>query len=353
MSTILLSLLILHLAITLSTCQSSAPAKFPAILVFGDSTVDTGNNNYVGTAFRADHPPYGLKFPEKKATGRFSDGMLVPDLLVSRLGLKKTIPPFLDPALTDDDVRTGVCFASSGSGFDELTTAFSGVIPVLRQLDMFKDYLARLKGVVGDEESSKIINGALILISAGTNDFVFNFYDLPTRRVLFNISEYQDFLHQKLHDLVKLIYDLGGRKFIIAGLPPIGCVPLQITAKFKKPSERKCLHDQNADAIVYNSKLQNLLPKMQAELSTSKFSYVNIYDPAMDMINNPNKYGFVTIARGCCGTGFLEVGPLCNVLTPPCPDSSKSLFWDAVHPTEAVYRIVTDSLVDNILKNLV
>jgi len=42
---------------------------FPAILVFGDSSVDTGNNNYytpITSLNRADHPPYGIDFPTHK-----------------------------------------------------------------------------------------------------------------------------------------------------------------------------------------------------------------------------------------------------------------------------------------------
>jgi hypothetical protein len=37
------------------------------------------------------------------------------------LGIKDTLPAYLDPAVLPQDLITGVTFASSGSGFDPLT----------------------------------------------------------------------------------------------------------------------------------------------------------------------------------------------------------------------------------------
>ncbi|KAL6003047.1 hypothetical protein ACLOJK_023270 [Asimina triloba] len=294
LSYLLLLLLLRNITKAHGQDTSTPPPKFPAILVFGDSTVDTGNNNYIPTAFRANHAPYGVDYTRKEATGRFSDGLLVPDFLASDLGIKPLLPPFLKkPSLSDDDIRTGVCFASAGSGFDPLTTAASGVIPVSRQPDMFKQYISKLKGVAGGQkEANEIVGNALFLISAATNDFVFNWYDIPSRRISFgNISSYQGFLQRSLRVLIKDLYDLGGRKFAIAGLPQIGCVPIQMTAKFGKPSTRKCIEEQNSDSVAYNDKLRKLLPEIQASLQESKLAYIDLYSPVMDILTNPSKYG--------------------------------------------------------------
>lgn len=180
--------------------------NFPAILVFGDSTVDTGNNNFINTLFKANFLPYGQDFPGHIPTGRFCDGKLVPDLIASFLGIKDLVPPYLDPRLSDDEIKTGVSFASAGSGYDDLTTIISNVIPVSTEVDMLKSYIKRLNSIVGEEEAKKIVEGALVLVSAGTNDFVFSFYDLPTRSSEFNITGYQSFLLDKLQKLIKVIY---------------------------------------------------------------------------------------------------------------------------------------------------
>ncbi|EXB78518.1 hypothetical protein L484_011141 [Morus notabilis] len=108
------------------------------------------------------------------------------------------VPPFLHPKLSDEDLPTGVSFASAGSGYDELTTVASGVIPVLKQAHYFKEHLVRLQRIVGEKQAKKMVNGALVIVSAGTNDFGFNYYDVPTRKIEFNISGYQDFLQKRL-----------------------------------------------------------------------------------------------------------------------------------------------------------
>lgn len=43
----------------------------------------------------------------------------------SYVGLKELLPPYLDPNLSDEELMTGVSFASAGSGFDPLTPTLS------------------------------------------------------------------------------------------------------------------------------------------------------------------------------------------------------------------------------------
>lgn len=56
-------------------------SKVSGIYVFGDSTVDPGNNNYMKTAFKSDFPPYGRDFPNQIPTGRFTNGKLGTDFI--------------------------------------------------------------------------------------------------------------------------------------------------------------------------------------------------------------------------------------------------------------------------------
>ncbi|KAJ7521022.1 hypothetical protein O6H91_19G034500 [Diphasiastrum complanatum] len=53
----------------------------PGLYVFGNSIVDSGNNNCLNTTCRADYLPYGKDFDTHQPTGRFSNGRLVPDFL--------------------------------------------------------------------------------------------------------------------------------------------------------------------------------------------------------------------------------------------------------------------------------
>lgn len=77
----------------------------------------------------------------------------------------------------------------------------------------------------------------------------------------------------------------------MAGLPPVGCLPIQMTAKFKNPEDRKCVEDENLDARAYNHKLANLLPQIKSVLPKSKIAYADVYKPMTDLTNHPQKYG--------------------------------------------------------------
>ena len=52
-----------------------------AVLAFGDSFVDQGNNNYINTLGKANFLPYGKDFEGGKPTGRFSNGRTIADIL--------------------------------------------------------------------------------------------------------------------------------------------------------------------------------------------------------------------------------------------------------------------------------
>lgn len=97
-------------------------AKVPAIIVFGDSSVDAGNNNQISTILKSNFQPYGRDFNGGKPTGRFSNGRIPTDFISEAFGIKPTIPAYLDPTCDIKDFATGVCFASAGTGYDNTTS---------------------------------------------------------------------------------------------------------------------------------------------------------------------------------------------------------------------------------------
>jgi len=64
-----------------SSTHSYHPKQIPAIYVFGDSLVDSGNNNYLPIQSNAKFPPYGIDFGGGKPTGRNTNGKTVVDYL--------------------------------------------------------------------------------------------------------------------------------------------------------------------------------------------------------------------------------------------------------------------------------
>ena len=84
-TTLLLSLVLGAAAVAGSVPPSNNILRqVPAVYVFGDSTLDVGNNNYLPgkDVPRADKPYYGIDLPGSgKPTGRFSNGYNVADFV--------------------------------------------------------------------------------------------------------------------------------------------------------------------------------------------------------------------------------------------------------------------------------
>ncbi|OAY79770.1 GDSL esterase/lipase [Ananas comosus] len=112
----------LMLLLSLSAPPHYAAAKVTAIFVFGDSTVDAGNNNQIPTTLRSNFKPYGRDFAGQKPTGRFSNGRIATDFYSEAFGLRPFVPAYLDPEYGIKDFAVGVCFASAGSGLDVATS---------------------------------------------------------------------------------------------------------------------------------------------------------------------------------------------------------------------------------------
>lgn len=99
-----------------------ASSKVPAVIVFGDSSVDAGNNNKIATVLKSNFRPYGRDFDGGHPTGRFCNGRIPPDFIAEAFGVKSSIPAYLDPMFSIQDFATGVCFASAGTGYDNKTS---------------------------------------------------------------------------------------------------------------------------------------------------------------------------------------------------------------------------------------
>eukprot|EP01018_Ginkgo_biloba_P035947 Gb_31208 [translate_table: standard] len=336
---------------SIGSVSCTTNAMVPALIVFGDSTVDPGNNNRIPTVLKSNFPPYGRDFIDQKPTGRFCNGRLPMDFIAEGLGIKKTVPAYLDPHLTIEDFVTGVSFASAGTGYDNVTAHILNVIPLWKELEYFKEYQFRLKELVGEHKANSIIHEAIYLMSMGTNDFIENYLINPIRRLHFNIDQYEDFLVEIVSNFVKELYSLGGRRISVGGVPPMGCLPVERTMNFFGNSE--CMEGLNQVAFSFNTKLQVVVEDLKSVLSGLKIVYSDVYDVMFDVAGNPSEYGFDEEWRGCCATGTLELGYLCNEWSQfTCLNASNHMFWDSVHPTERFYEIISNDLLQRFIPKL-
>ncbi|XP_010416171.1 PREDICTED: GDSL esterase/lipase At1g73610-like [Camelina sativa] len=323
-----------------SAQQSNGNSTVSALFAFGDSILDTGNNNLLLTLTKVNFFPYGRDLVGGRATGRFGNGRVFSDMIAEGLGLKSLLPAYRDPFLSNNDLPTGVCFASGGSGLDAITARIQGVIWVSDQVTDFQNYITRLNGVVGyQEQANTIISNAVYLISAGNNDIAITYFTTMSRRLQYTVSGYTDLLVTWTRDLIKSLYDMGARKFAVMGTLPLGCLPGARTML----GSLICEVFSNQAADMFNKKLSAELEKLGATFPGAKFMYIDMYTPLLGLINNPQASGFIDVSHGCCCTPTSII---------PCLDASRYVFWDIAHPTEKSYKTITPPIIEDIKAKL-
>ncbi|PKI64189.1 hypothetical protein CRG98_015376 [Punica granatum] len=332
-------------------------AKVPAVIVFGDSSVDAGNNNVISTVLKSNFEPYGRDFFDARPTGRFSNGRIPPDFISEAFGLRPFVPAYLDPMYNISDFAIGVCFASAGTGYDNETSNVLNVIPMWKELEYYTEYQQKLRSYLGGKKAYKIISEALYIVSLGTNDFLENYYSsfpIPGtngggRRAQFPVvGQFEDFLMLLAEGFIRELHRLGARKISFTGIPPMGCLPLERTTNFM--GQHECMEEYNAVAKDFNGKLGAMVDRMNRELPRLRMVFSNPYDKFYEIINKPSAFGFDVVSVACCATGLYEMSYLCNRQSPfTCTDASKYVFWDSFHPTEKTSQILAEYLIKSLL----
>ncbi|XP_019432857.1 PREDICTED: GDSL esterase/lipase At5g33370-like [Lupinus angustifolius] len=333
--------------VVLALCCSAGSAQqhIRAFFVFGDSLVDSGNNDFLATTARADAPPYGIDYPTHRPTGRFSNGLNIPDLISLELGLEPTLP-YLSPLLVGEKLLVGANFASAGIGIlNDTGFQFLHIIHIQKQFKLFKDYQKRLSAHVGAEGAKRVVNGALVLITLGGNDFVNNYYLVPysARSRQFSLPDYVRYLISEYRKVLRKLYDLGGRRVLVTGTGPMGCVPAELA--LRRSTNGDCDIELQRAANLFNPQLVQMINGLNQEIGSNVFIAANAYQMHMDFVSNPRAYGFVTSKIACCGQGPYNGIGLCTPASNLCPNRDLYAFWDPFHPSERASRIIVQQIL--------
>ncbi|XP_059461582.1 GDSL esterase/lipase At3g14820-like isoform X1 [Corylus avellana] len=323
----------------------------PALFAFGDSILDTGNNNNLVSIIKTNFPPYGRDFVGGKPTGRASDGKVPSDLIAEALGIKELLPAYLHEDTKVEDFPTGVCFASSGSGYDPLTTTLLQVLSLSDQLDLFKEYITKLRGTAGEDRANFIISNGLYIVSAGNNDIGLSYFLTQLRKLQYDVPSYNAFLVASASSFLKELYELGARRIAVFSTIPLGCVPILRT--LFGGIQRVCPENIKEAAELFNANLSTELHSLSNNLPDANIFLVDVYNPLLHLSRDPAKFGFEVGDRGCCGTGTVEFCETCNELVDllSCSDASKYAWWDSVHPSEMGYKILVSQILQKNINN--
>ncbi|XP_074270555.1 GDSL esterase/lipase At4g16230-like [Silene latifolia] len=294
------------------------------MFILGSSVVDNGNNNFnPDTTAKANYAPYGVDFPSG-ATGRFSNGKNIADILAECLGLP-LIPAFADPRTKGGAITHGVNFGSGGSGILDDTGSIVGKVTTLNeQIDNFeKETLPALEAQVGSQRAA-ILPNYLFLIAAGNNDYLLNYF---IGRQLLTPQAFAAKLISVYSNQLKRLYNLGARRFILVSVYPLGCSPVVSRGL-------GCLPIQNGVVSIFYDQLISMVDGLKQQLPASDIVVLNSVKLITDVINNAGAAGFSNTNGSCCqlsvnGASCQENGSVCN-------DRKSYVYFDGQHNTEAL-----------------
>ncbi|PKI54401.1 hypothetical protein CRG98_025188 [Punica granatum] len=322
-----------------------AAAAEPVTFVFGDSLTEVGNNNYMQYSLaKSNYPWYGIDYEGGQATGRFTNGRTIGDIISAKLGIPSP-PPYLSLSPNDDKLLEGVNYASGGAGIlNETGIYFIERLSFDDQIDNFNKTKQAIAGKIGAAAAERFCSKALYFIGIGSNDYVNNFLQpFLADGQQYTHDEFVELLASTLEHQLTRLYKLGARKMVIHGLGPLGCIPSQRV----KSRRGECLKRVNEWVLVFNARVQRLIASINRQLPDVQLAFADTYPAVLDLITNPSAYGFKVSNSSCCNVDT-KLGGLCLPNSKLCKNRHEYVFWDAFHPSDAANAVLADKLFSSL-----
>ncbi|KAI9165180.1 hypothetical protein LWI28_009291 [Acer negundo] len=251
--------------------------------------------------------------------------------------------PTLEESFRGADVDRGVNYASAAAGIlDESGKLLGERFNLRQQVENFRSTVGQLKKQMDETKMEEYLAKSLIIMNLGSNDYINNylipsFYNSSSK---YNPIQYALLLITQYTTNIMELHNLGARKFLLAAIGPLGCMPNQLATRLAPPG--KCVSFVNDMVEEFNKGLLSLVHQLNTNHTTSTFVFVNTYAAFTDILNNPDFYGFSVTDRGCCGIGRNKGQITCLPFSIPCLNRDEFIFWDAYHPTQAFNQIIAE-----------
>ncbi|PWA79058.1 Lipase, GDSL [Artemisia annua] len=278
-----------------------AEPQVPCYFIFRDALVDSGNNNKLVTAGKANYLPYGIDFPQG-VTGRFTNGRTIADIIGQFLGFPNFIPPYA--LATDQQISTGVNYGSAYAGIRQETGRTEGErVTFDMQLQNHEAVISRLSRLQQNNTFTQdYLKTCIYLVNIGSDDYINNYLmpnNYPTSHI-YTTGQYAAVLTQQ--------YSQQLTKDCRVWFGFDRCAPTEIT-RFSTDG-KTCVESINSAVGLFNDRLK----------------------PVVDMLNSE-----VLPNVACCQVRAFDGQCIPNSV--PCPVRALSLWYDGFHPTETVNTI--------------
>uniref|UniRef100_A0A0D9WU98 GDSL esterase/lipase n=1 Tax=Leersia perrieri TaxID=77586 RepID=A0A0D9WU98_9ORYZ len=288
--------------------------QVPAVYVFGDSTLDVGNNNYLPgkDVPKANKPYYGIDFPGSKPTGRFSNGYNAADFV--------------------------------GAGILDSTNA-GGNIPLSKQVIYFNSTKAEMVSKVGPGRVRELLAKSFFLFGVGSNDmFAFARAQQKQNRSATpaEVKAFYTSLISNYSAAITELYGMGARKMGIINVGPVGCVPSVRVSN----ATGGCNVGLNQLAAGFDAALATLMSGLAARLPGLAYSIADSFALTQITFSNPAAAGYANADSACCGAGRLGAEGACQRGASLCVDRDRFVFWDSVHPSQQSNKLGAKAYFD-------
>ena len=290
-------------ALALAAPALAQPA--PRLVVFGDSLSDPGNAFALvgGTNTPPDYsvdPFFVPSQPYARGGHHFTNGDTWIELLARARGMNANAQPaFRSNAAGAANYAIGGARARDDGGATSLS----------RQVDAF----------LGDAGGTAP-GGALYVIEVGGNDI----RDIAQTR---NPGLGNAAIAAIQANIVRL-YGAGARTFLVWNAPKVAATPAILMVDEVAPGTAQAV---DGVTLQYNVGLAQLLAGLQAALPGVKLVTYDVYANLAAIVASPATFGLTNVTDPC-------IRP--NVAPFFCQTPNTYLFWDGIHPTEAVHAII-------------
>lgn len=130
---------------------------------------------------------------------------------------------------------------------------------------------------------------------------------------------------------VVTLWSAGARTFLIPNEPNLAVTPALLSQPAQVQGAAAAL------SALYDANLEKILAGLEQQLPEAKFVRLDVYALLNSVIATPKAYGFTQTQVPCLTFGVI-VGAICD-------DPRQYVFWDAIHPTAAVDRVLGNAAV--------
>ncbi|KAG8655593.1 hypothetical protein MANES_04G055600v8 [Manihot esculenta] len=256
------------------------------------------------------------------------------------------ISPFYGQNGSIDGLRRGLNYGSAHASI--MKPGSLSHQSLNQQLRQVFETFQLLQLQLSEEIAQHFIRSSMFYLSFGRDDYVDLFLRNSSGIMLkYSGPEYAQILVNQMVLAVKSLYDANVRKIICMGILPLGCTPRMVW-EWRNVTTiddgSGCVDEINELVLQYNTILNENIIELKSELPDSQIIFCDVYQGIMEIMTNPQHYGFEVLNNACCGLGLHGAIIGCLSAEMACNQPSSYVWWDLYNPSQAVNSFLADAI---------